>query len=142
MYMIKIWTILDHLTVKCNQCYHPPPPVLQPPLKWLRYIWTKWNGCVPQARIWVFSKIFKIQLFLLLYYSACKKALMLFLWVIFGYWDIKKQIWAIEKKIRISFFSKTPKTVLLISLQLNIAQRAFYCLYSIRTAGYPFLQAE
>ena len=44
------------------------------------------NGCVPHAQIWVFFQNFQNTIFLLLYYSACKKATSMdFLWDDRGY---------------------------------------------------------
>ena len=95
------------------------------------------------AKVGCFFNIIKIQLSLLLYYSAHKKATaMVFIWGDRGYHAVRfeyktaserylvaeiyaKHFWVFLKKLKVSFFSKTPKTVLLISQQLNIAQRPF-----------------
>ena len=43
-------------------------------------------GCVPYAQSWVFFQILQNTVFLLLYYSACKKATaMVFIWGDRGY---------------------------------------------------------
>ena len=95
--------------------------------------------CTP--KVGCFFLYSKIQLHCCFYFSARKKATaMVFIWGDRGYPDVRlntkrslsdiwlqwaKQFWVCLKKLKVWFFSKTPKTVLLISQQPNITQRSF-----------------
>ena len=63
--------------VKCPK----PLPIHWKVLKWGVFFKLLFSGCALNAQIRVFFKLSKIQCFLLLYYSACKKAIaMVFIW--------------------------------------------------------------
>ena len=101
-------------------------------------------GCAPHARSWVFFKIVKIQLFCCFITQLVKK---LQQWPLY---EVKEDIlpfvlntkrplsdiWLLryeqnsfgcfQNKSESQIFQKTPKTVLLITQQPNIAQRPFF----------------
>ena len=98
-------------------------------------------GCTLYTQSWVFFQNVQNTAFWLLYYSASKKATaMVFIWGERGYpaarFDTKRalsDIWlpsceqssfgCFLKKFKLWVYSKTPKTILLISQQPNIATR-------------------
>ena len=100
--------------------------------------------CTPYTQSWVFFQNGQNTAFWLLYYSSSKKpTARVFIWcdkeypnvhfecktateryLVAEFWA--NQFWVfLEKKIGYWFFSKTPKAVLLITQQPNIAQRLF-----------------